>query len=167
MCLYCNTDNSKVAAEDIICWKIIARNKRTHATYTPYHFLYVTRDQREGKEDFVPEQLGGCPTCPSDGIVNEGFIHVHFVKNVAIDKFYILNMISVIDDVEFLLYECVIPKGTAYYEGTDGENTYAKAAAAERIRFVRQINPSNEEKWAAHRYVVARIQEAGMIDQSE
>lgn len=179
MCLYCRPGSDpKVATEDIVCWKVLKRNKYTLVPRTPYHLLYVTRDQIEGREDFVPERPCDCFNHPSGGVVGEGFIHVHLDRNNPIDKLYLFNQLhahldksnsidklycfnklSPDEDDELLIYECVIPKGTVYYEGTDNGHEHVRAAAAERIRFVRQINPSEKEQEEAHKHIVERIQE--------
>lgn len=161
MCLYCRPGSDpKVATEDIVCWKLLKRNKYTLVLRTPYHLLYVTRDQIEGREDFVPERPYGYfnrpyYNYPRGGVVGEGFIHVHLDKNNPIDQLYL----SPDEDDELLIYECVIPKGTVYYEGVDNGHEYARAAAAERIRFVRQISPSEKEQEEAHKHIVERIRE--------
>lgn len=164
MCLHCRPGSDpKVAAEDIVCWKVLKRNKYTLVPRTPCHLLYVTRDQIEGKKDFVPERPCEYFNYPRGRIVGEGFIHVHLDKNNSIDKLYLFNKLSPDEDDDLLIYECVIPKGTVYYEGADNGYEYARAAAAERIRFVRQISPSEKEQEEAHKYIVERIRETKCV----
>ena len=164
MCLYCKSGSDpKVATEDIVCWKLLKRNKYTLVPRTPFHLLYVTRDQIEGRKDFVPKRPYGYFNHPRGGVVGDGFIHVYLDKNSPIDKLYLFNRLSPDKDDELLIYECVIPKGTVYYEGADNGYEYARAAAAERIRFVRQINPSEKEQEEAYKYIVERIQETRCV----
>ena len=143
MCLYSKTNKSLVAAEDITCYKLLwkLRNSQSQNHYTAYVDSYVNENIIKGDEDLVASgiehilhfKIRDCYE------ITNGFIHTFKSKEDAIDlaKGYYCESI---ENVDYEVYECIIPKGTRYYESVNDYDFCSK-----KIRFVKQTYTTNDD----------------------
>lgn len=142
MCLNINLPSTckplpKVSDKDIVCFKmLLLKNGDYYLTgthfLTPWRWLEVPSECVEGKKDFTPldaETDIYYSDLQNTWKVAGGAIHTY------VDKY----------DTERhsrgVLFECVIPAGTPYYEGIDSHGH--RGYASRKIRFVKSAN--NEE----------------------
>ena len=150
MCLYVPNQKEEIAKEDIICYKMLSRiigdDGKPHLI-TPFCNKPITDDMLKGKpfrpgrrskywierDVLYPEERGA------------GWIHVIDDKKIAVkvllqqrDLFRPFKSSNSLFEVtrEFLLYECIIPKGTKYISGY---STWGSGYAAKKIIFKREI----------------------------
>lgn len=122
MCLY--IDNKihgpfrriKKAKEDIVCYKVLrVYNKNL---FTPYTADEVPSQIYKGELPMVSEPLKGrrfFRRIFHSEFIGEGYIHTFRVKQCA------LNTVRYFErrGIETRIFECVIPKGTYYYQGIE------------------------------------------------
>jgi hypothetical protein len=143
MCLkLTSTPNVKVAEEDIVCYKVVTRDRKYG--HTKYRSPYLDRIISYGaKLDNVPvvAKLGRKEVSESDFkeglvlteeygrfVIKGGAIHSYANKADALDSLndYFRRLFADKYTTYFLV-ECIIPKGTPYYVGKnyDDEKNYA------------------------------------------
>lgn len=150
MCLYLKDKKPKIAKRNIVCYKILNRTRRFNWTTdrvekaytTPYQHTpinLVNDDIIEGIRCFEPDSSTSdiSPISPNldflhtEGwkwVMHGGCIHSYRYKKDA-------NFMW--SDAGQVIFKCIIPKGTEYYEGIDG--IHQKNYASKKIRFVKQI----------------------------
>lgn len=151
MCLKLNEPTKiKRAENDIVCYKVIEEITIFNdwlglwqTTYlTPCWSKQVPKSVIKGNSDFTPDYVL-CQSTFSEE-VKGGFIHTyqHLTGAVALRQ----NLLAMSEDfrrktikqINYSIYECVIPKGTEYLEGGD-EATFCNAYASTAIRFVKKL----------------------------
>jgi uncharacterized protein YwgA len=116
---------------------------------TPFQNVFIDKNVIEGKEDFVAngkEYILGIYEPYTKEIISykkkmigEGFIHTFarygdakiFQYKYSAKRAYYQN------DFKCRIYQCYIPQGTEYYEGTTENGS--PSFAAKRIRFVEKV----------------------------
>lgn len=115
----------KKAKKDIIVYKILRSNLLLgkNMYYTPFRLCIV-----DIKEPLICDVFDTPHLSDREYIINFG---IHTYKNIrSIKKKY---NISHIPKGSFAIFKCIIPKGTLYWVGKNGEY------ASERIEFVEQV----------------------------
>ena len=148
MCLYVKNKEPKIADKDIKCYKIVMKYNGKY--FSPYTHKLIKNECINGDKDLVPSEL----FVPKnifhqdynyiDGIGYSGYIEgcmIHtfkYKKNAIADNDCVVPFVNCNygNNYLFEVYECIIPKGTEYYEGTDGEWL---GYASKAIKFVQKI----------------------------
>lgn len=141
MCLYSKQDWC-VANSDIKCYKTLELKKKflgIKKYYTPYRGMEVSRKIISGKKDLIAEGepfLSSVMRGNNDifHVVEGGVIHAYVgYKDAYPDKYFHPL-------VRIEIFECIIPTGTKFMVGIDGD------ICAEKIRFVKKIE-NNSKLW--------------------
>lgn len=127
MCLIIETETPKRAKKDIICYKVLrlVNNDGTETVKTPYQFSKVPKDVINGKKTFTAKTDRGttvtdkmfeqCRRYFGDfGEVNKRAIHTFATKIGAKTD---ANSLKHYIGGKYVIYKCIIPKDTLYYEG--------------------------------------------------
>ena len=132
MCLYLKDINSQIARNDIVCYKVMFHNKQDNVICTPFRLVRPNADVLSGYANFraefaetpvekllEPIRLDSWfhtynPEYPAQ--VGEGFIHTYMFASHAVEDMGT----ECFARKDYLLYRCVIPKGTEYLAGTYG-----------------------------------------------
>ena len=137
MCLTSIKRETKIAENDIVCYKILEKTKDEKYPYkTPYQDTPVSREIINGTQEFIG--LGNRDNKHyfiTSTVISEGYIHTFKFPLIAIDE--CKRLLSCFGK-EYCLYECIIPKSTKYYEGFNDQirTTYA----SEKIKFIKKMN---------------------------
>lgn len=118
MCLQ-NYSGKKIATENIVCYKVLVKNKDGKLRSCFYRHEWVFGTEYEEKEtitDFYE--------------IGKGAFHSYKNLQDAIDNYNIVRGSWALmggDIDEIIVVECIIPKGTEYYYGytLDEEPSYA------------------------------------------
>jgi len=148
MCLKLKKHYEAIKADEpVTCYKVLTGN------VTPYANVGVPDDALAGKSDFCAEYLEGVHVSVVrrryDGNyeINSGMIHTFASYRAAVDDSRWLKGRGC---ENVAIWECVIPAGYYYYEGTTqickvNENDifmgvyHGKSYASPRIRFIKKI----------------------------
>lgn len=141
MCLVTKSYEPQIAQEDIKCYKVLKYSRYSKNKYfSPFNGIVVSDavingvanfwakgkrnvlQWRYGKKKFSSYNVGG------------GFIHTYKEYDDKIKLQYQSYMWN-----EYAVFECIIPTGSIYYEGHDG-NTQVKSYASNCIKFVKRID---------------------------
>ena len=128
MCLYKGTNKHKIAQKDIVCYKLIERSRYRCTTYYQGCSIY-----------------SGIPLCPCRSVPVEemdnqsslSFEVIHAFRNKRLNKNLIreAELTTTINNIvvskqhlsDVALMECIIPKGTVYYENIPNPGGYMDA----------------------------------------
>lgn len=132
MCLYSREIKPKIAENNIHCYKVLS--KIDNDFYTPYTETLVSENVNKkvileafGEKTIDTEHINGDYKCT----VSKGYIHCYISYIKALDEIGCISSIYIGQhNKSVLLCEVVIPKGTEYYEGINGD------ICAERIVFL-------------------------------
>lgn len=128
MCLV-SKEGKKKAACDIVCYKVLVYGEGIGVHWTPFMFIPLSDAVVSGKRVYCTSDKRNVELCPDLLYkVQGGYIHVY--KDVP-EK---LEGIMFSKNTVMQVYECVIKKGTEYWESYDG-----KELCARKIRFVRRV----------------------------
>lgn len=134
MCLYIkdNDVKVKVADKDIVCYKKLNYHLGANTFCTPFMYMEITEEQLLGKEDIVPEEQENdiYKNAYGEFVARGGFIHSFKNKPQALKRTHKLQ--------GQYLFKCIIPKGSEYLEGLDGN--FCECYAAKKIRIVEAMN---------------------------
>lgn len=115
MCLYTRQKRAKIAKKDIPCYKLF-KIKNTHilSIYQEYRY-YINR------LEFIPKF--GIFQRNGDKIINDG---LHAFLSIDTTKRYRVaggpgRGARVLYPYEWIIYNAIIPKGSKYYIGVDGD----------------------------------------------
>lgn len=129
MCLESKTIFPRIAKEDIICYKVIdAKN------YSIYFGKYQYREHEINKAigcfGLIKDILFYffCRKRYSFIRYYSGILHSFALKECALNSFYILRK-----DKSYTIWECIIPKGSLYFEGHYNEYGSRKLKLVRRI----------------------------------
>ena len=112
MCLIKTHDEPKIAQNDIEVWKVL-----TDEGLSPFQdYQYHLGINKPAEQRAIPvEQL----------LIDDGYLHVYRDKETAELNTAMLNRIlgsfANFEPIEHVVQRMLIPKGTAYYEGDDGD----------------------------------------------
>lgn len=145
MCLYITKDAKlKHAVKDIVCYKVLKRyttflGKQT--LFTPYIQSPLTDVQLSGQEDFYSFDKDNNIEESKIGPgyeVSKGFIHTCANLESARLLSQLLSL-GLCYGEDIVVYKCIIPKGTRYYEGRWALSPHRDSYASKRIRFVEEL----------------------------
>ena len=150
MCLYSKNKLPKVSKQDIVCYKVLKKkvsfewgaSEMVVEISTPYENFPISDNTINGKIEF-------CATGEkevSDSIEHSGYKYevgggyIHTCKTKKDAQSLVEHLRWFIFDPNILVYKCVIPAGTRYFEGaTNPEKANSRGYASEKIRFVKKI----------------------------
>lgn len=109
MCLFKTHEEPKIAQDDIEVWKIL-----TYEGLSPYQdYQYQIGMNKPAEHSVIP-----VPVPVDQSQINGGYLHAYRNKEKAeLNAFKYTRIIG----VEHVVHKMLIPKGTAYYEGDDGD----------------------------------------------
>lgn len=157
MCLITKQSKSKIASEDITCYKILLKleneiNDTVFYISPVRHFTYFSNRADLDNKVFKAEKAYWIENYPGDDLkqtyidnepvsyeLNSGFFHMYkdydsavkAVKNASIES--------------YVLFECVIPKDSRYYEGFTSFPSFPNnlslypSIASDKLKIVKQI----------------------------
>jgi hypothetical protein len=118
MCLYTKQWESKIAEEDITCYKALTKDLKSPCFGQQYKLDKLIKSKLvRNPDDYI---------ALNDTIINEG-LHTYKDKCDAIDTvhfrwFCVNNWTNEVHEVYApVVVECIIPKGSEYYIGEDRE----------------------------------------------
>ena len=110
MCLYKTHNEPRIAQSDIEVWKMLTSEGLSPYQDYPYH----PGMNKPLKQKEIPlEQMH----------INDGYLHAYSDKETA-EKYvamFKLIFFGCIVNPEYIIHRMLIPKGTAYYEGNEGD----------------------------------------------
>lgn len=113
----------KIAKNDIVCYKILQQNCYGEFK-TPYQYTKVHKNEIKGLMPLLPAENIRYKFRLGTLNVGAGFIHTYKNFSDALNNVYY---------GAHIIFPCIIPKGTFYYEGCDGTNS--SGYASEQIIF--------------------------------
>lgn len=103
MCLIKTHDEPKIAQDDIEVWKVL-----TNKGLSPYYeYQYHHGMNKPDSQKMIPVE---------QQYVDDGYLHAYRNK-VKADKF----LLDCMGTPWYIIHRMIIPKGTVYYEGIDGD----------------------------------------------
>ena len=131
MCLYIKDTKTQIARNDITCYKVMMK-RRNGAVCTPFKLSHPSPDVLSGYANFKASRTNISANKLIESInvnswfykhntdytsqVGEGFIHTYMFASHAVEDMGI----ECFARKDYLLYKCVIPKGTEYVVGDNG-----------------------------------------------
>lgn len=116
MCLYIGLNKHKVAQEDIVCYKVITRSRYRCLTFYQKHPIY-------SGVPLIPRDLTSVPEMDEKTELSGEVVHAFQTNNLPeVYLAYLVNSIILFNTYavnvmrDLALMECIIPKGTVYYE---------------------------------------------------
>ena len=107
MCLIKTHDEPKISPDDIEVWKVLTYDGLSPYLDCPYH---------PGMNK--PTEQSVVPVPVEQSQITVGYLHAYRKKEKAeLNAFKYTRIIG----VEHVVHRMLIPKGTAYYEGDDGD----------------------------------------------
>lgn len=150
MCLYSKNKLPKVSKQDIVCYKVLKKevsfdwdaSEMELVIRTPYENSPIGDRTINGKIKFratgKKKVSDSIEYCGYKYEVGGGYIHTCKTKKDA--QRIVEHLRWFILDPNILVYKCVIPAGTRYFEGaTNPEKANTSGYASEQIRFVKEI----------------------------
>jgi hypothetical protein len=125
MCLITKQTEAKIADKDIKCYKVVERCGVGYKT--PWRNTYVDYETSKGKKFFealTPETFEE-GLIPGERSITGGFVHCYTDLGLAIACSKLLG--------NGTCFECIIPKGTPYFNGTTLD------ICAKKIKFVKPV----------------------------
>lgn len=151
MCLKLNEPTKiKRAENDIVCYKVIEEITTFNDWLGLWNTMYLTpcwskqvpKPVIAGNRDFTPDYVLCQSTFSKE--VNGGFIHTYqfltgaiALREKLLDEYEDFRRKDK-KQINYSIYECVIPKNTKYLEGGD-QLTFCNAYASTAIRFVKKL----------------------------
>lgn len=111
MCLYRDTVKAKKAKEDITCYKVLLKDKRTGRLHSPYFRSY----KWELNKEFVAKKASFI----TDTTINDGYFHTFKNVETAIDMTIHINANITNINLTAFVYQCKIPSSSSYFTGED------------------------------------------------
>lgn len=135
MCLYSKDLIPKIAEEDITCYKILEECPLEDCPYkTPYMEELIKREIIYGIYNFVGLGDRKAKTNGEYVYIGKGYIHTY---KFSVNADSMREGLSFVFDNICHIFECIIPKGTKYYEGRDSLNFMSYAS--EQIKFIKKV----------------------------
>ena len=135
MCFHSQTKRFKIAKKDIKCYKMLIIPKNyfigvNECLLTPVANKDVSKDIWTGKSPFV-----ACGKLKAEK--NLGKTGGYIITKGVIHTFKYMDDAAKYVGKDSVLFECVIPKGEKYIEGSDG---WFFGYISKSIKFVKKIN---------------------------
>ena len=147
MCLYSKNKLPKVSKQDVVCYKVLKRvisdwGSPIKEIRTPYENSTIGDNTINGKIEFratgKKKVSDSIEYCGYKYEVGGGYIHTCKTKKDA--QSIVENLKWFLFSSDILVYKCVIPAGTKYFEGvTNPDRANTRGYASEQIRFVKEI----------------------------
>lgn len=147
MCLYSKKKLPKVSKQDVVCYKVLKKvyveDYNLSEIRTPYENFPIGNNTINGKIEFCATGKKTVSDLSTELYgykyeVSRGYIHTCKTKKDA--QSIVEQLRWFILDSNILVYKCVIPAGTRYFEGaTNPEKANTRGYASEQIRFVKEI----------------------------
>jgi hypothetical protein len=147
MCLYSKKKLPKVSKQDVVCYKVLKKvyveDYMVSEIRTPYENSPIGDSTISGIIEFratgkkrvsdLSTELYGYKCEVSGG-------YIHTCKTQKDAKCIVQHLRWFLFDPDILVYKCVIPAGTRYFEGaTSPDKANTRGYASEQIRFVKEI----------------------------
>ena len=160
MCLVTEQLESKIASKDIICYKVLLKLENEISNTVFYvspvrHFTYFSNRTDLNNKVFKAEKAYWLENSPGDDLkptyidnelisyeLNSGFFHMYKDYDSAVKA--IKNSIPG-EKESYTIFECVIPKGSHYYEGITSFPSFPNnlflypSIASDRLKIVKQL----------------------------
>lgn len=164
MCLITKQSQSKIATEDITCYKVLLKLENTINNVVFYvspvrHFTYFQNNPDPNKvfkaekpywlenlpfDDLKPNYIddeGVVNPQPVSYQLNSGFFHMYkdydsAVKEIGKVKEYEKN-VKIVTELS-VIFECVIPKGSHYYESATTIDSIP-SIASDKLKIIKQL----------------------------
>ena len=153
MCLVTKQSQSKIASKDITCYKVLLKleneiNNTVFYVSPVRHFTYFSNRTDLNNKVFKAEKAYGLENSPDDDLeptyidnepvsyeLNSGFFHMYKDYDSAVKA---IKRLVPREKESYAVFECVIPKGSHYYEGVT--STYLlPSIASDRLKIVKQL----------------------------
>lgn len=150
MCLVTEQLKSKIASEDITCYKVLLKLENEISNTVFYvspvrHFTYFSNRTDLNNKVFKAEKAYGLEDSHGDDLkqiyidnepvsyeLNSGFFHMYKDYDSAVKAIKSSPLES------YVIFECVIPKGSRYYEGVTSIYLLP-SIASDRLKIVKQL----------------------------
>lgn len=153
MCLVTNQSQSKIASKDITCYKVLLKLENEISNTVFYvspvrHFIYFSNRTDLNNKVFKAEKAYGLENSPDDDLeptyidnepvsyeLNSGFFHMYKDYDSAVKA---IKRLVPREKESYAIFECVIPKGSRYYEGVTSIYLLP-SIASDRLKIVKQL----------------------------
>ena len=157
MCLVTNQSQSKIASKDITCYKVLLKLENEISNTVFYvspvrHFTYFSNRTDLNNKVFKAEKAYWLENSPGDDLkqtyidnepvsyeLNSGFFHMYKDYDSAV------KAIKSSPLEPYVIFECVIPKGSHYYEGITSFPSFPNnlflypSIASDKLKFIKQL----------------------------
>lgn len=153
MCLLSNDIFPSIAENDIECYKVV--KMVCGQPLTPYMNLPIEKDVIDGKNCFCANDVKKAIFNDLYSLNEVGGGYIHTFSSAEEAKQCILYNTTTFDfiynGIAFVIFKCIIPKGTEYYSGycengnhynflyKDRRNMPLNSYASEKIKFVEEL----------------------------
>ena len=148
MCLVTKQSESKIASKDITCYKVLLLTS-DNFYISPHKFFAFFENQVNSKKVFQAEKSWWLENVPGDDLesnyiddngvdtyeLNSGFFHMYKDYDSAVKA--IKNSVRR-EKESYTIFECVIPKGSHYYEGITSIYLLP-SIASDKLKFMHRI----------------------------
>ena len=153
MCLITKQSKSKIASEDITCYKVLLKleneiNDTVFYISPVRYFTYFSNRTDLDNKVFKAEKAYWLENYPGDDLkqtyidnepvsyeLNSGFFHMYKDYDSAVKA---VKILVPREKESYAVFECVIPKGSRYYEGVTSIYLLP-SIASDRLKIVKQI----------------------------
>ena len=153
MCLITKQSQSKIASKDITCYKVLLKleneiNNTVFYVSPVMHFTYFSNRTDLNNKVFKAEKPQWLENSPGDDLeqtyignepvsyeLNSGFFHMYKDYDSAVKA--IKNSVTG-ERESSVIFECVIPKGSHYYEGFTSIYLLP-SIASDKLKFIKQL----------------------------
>ena len=165
MCLVTNQSESKIASKDITCYKVLLKleneindivfNNTVFYVSPVMHFTYFSNRTDLNNKVFKAEKAYWLENSPGDDLeptyignepvsyeLNSGFFHMYKDYDSAVKA---IKRFVPREKETYAVFECVIPKGSRYYEGFTSFPSFPNnlflypSIAADKLKFIKQL----------------------------
>ena len=153
MCLITKQSDAKIASKDITCYKVLLKleNEINNTIFyvSPFwHFTYFSNRTDLDNKVFKAEKTYGLESVHGDDLkptyidnepvsyeLNSGFFHMYKDYDSAVKA---IKRLVPREKESYAVFECVIPKGSRYYEGFTSIYLLP-SIASDKLKIVKQI----------------------------
>ena len=153
MCLVTKQSKSKIASKDITCYKVLLKLENEISNTVFYvspvrHFTYFSNRTDLNNKVFKAEKAYWLENYPGDDLkqtyidnepvsyeLNSGFFHMYKDYDSAVKA---VKRLVPREKESYAVFECVIPKGSRYYEGVTSIYLLP-SIASDRLKIVKQL----------------------------
>ena len=154
MCLITKQSESKIASEDITCYKVLLLTSDNFYISPHRHFTFFENQVNPNKvfkakkswwtinihgDDLKPTYIDNEPVSYE---LNSGFFHMYKDYDSAVKA---IKRLVPREKESYAVFECVIPKGSHYYEGITSFPSVPNnwflypSIASDRLKFIKQL----------------------------